>query len=197
MWSYQVINLITKWNPVRGLPHWYLLCSYDHFFNGDDRSDSEGVPRSPFALLSPVIFFSFLFSRCRMWHVSGVIFVKCYHFVCFFVLIFPAILHSMCIYCVSFSIHIGYFPVYVWLLVMYHWLSVPNNGKSALFALRPVYACTSHVQQPLYCFWCVSSFVTVTETGYLRPFRKSTSGGNVNNQLSYYLNTKIWENKFA
>lgn len=104
-----------------------------------------------------------------MWHVSGVIFVKCFLFS------FPAILHFMCIYCVI-SIHIRYFPVYVWLLVMYHWLSVPNKGKSALFALRPVYACTSHVQQPLYCFWCVSSFVTVTETGFffflanLEPF---------------------------
>lgn len=100
--------------------------------------------------------------RCRMWHVSGVIFVECFLFP------FLPYSHSMCIYCVI-SIHIRYFPVYVWLLVMYHWLSVPNNGKSALFALRPVYACTSHVQQPLYCFWCVSSSVTVTDTGSSQP----------------------------
>lgn len=96
---------------------------------------------------------------CRMWHVSGVIFVvKCF---VFFLLPYSI----SCVFTVSF-IHIRYFSVHVWLLVMYHWLSVPNNGKSALFTLSPVYACTSHVQEPLYCFWCVSSFLTVTETGF-------------------------------
>lgn len=137
------------WSP----PQWEMI--------GQWAKKSVAVPP-----VSCVFFFS---KKCRMWHVSGVIFVKC-----FFFFPFPVILHFMCIYCVI-SIHIRYFPVYVWLLVMYHWLSVPNNGKSALFALRPVNACTSHVQQPQYCFWCLSSSVTVTETGFfdsLHPLEK-------------------------
>ena len=128
----------------------------------NDRSASEVVPLPP----CPSCFY-----QCGTRNVSGIIFVMCFLFP------FPAILHFMCIYCVI-SIHIRYFPVYVWLLVMYHWLSVPNTGRSALFALRPVYACTSHVQQPLYCFWCVSSCVTVTETRFfaiLDPFCKMTA----------------------
>lgn len=66
--------------------------------------------------------------RCRTWHVSGVIFVKCFLFP------FLPYSHFMCIYCVI-SIHIRYSPVYVWLLVMYHWLSVPNNGEKC--SVRP------------------------------------------------------------
>lgn len=105
---------------------------------------------------------------------------------------FPVILHFMCIYCVI-SIHIRYFPVYVWLLVMYHWLSVPNNGKSALFALRPVNACTSHVQEPQYLLLmslllCDCHWDRLFDS--LEPLEKSKSYSSIEKEFSYFLSHK-------
>lgn len=103
------------------------------------RKKSVGIPAPSCVLCS-------CDAGCGM--LVGSFYVKCFLFSFSLPYSIPCLL-----LCYSFSPYTsGIFPVYVQLLVMYHWLSVPNNGKSALFALRPVYACTSHVQQPLYCF---------------------------------------------
>lgn len=119
--------------------------------------------RSPCALPSAVS------SRRRMWHVSGVIFVKCFPFPflpfsipCVFNVLFPYISGIFLFMCDYWSCIIGW----VCLTVAGELCSAP------LLPPRPVYACTSHVQQPLYCFWCVSSRVTVTETGF-SPFLRA------------------------
>lgn len=121
-----------------------------------------------------------VFFRCRMRHVNGAIFVECFFiFFCSFSCHTPFHVY----YCVI-SIHIRYFPVYVWLLVMYHWLSVSLTTARVLCLPSNLYMpvhpmCNNHcnafnVSPPL----LVSLRLALCHPW---PLWKSTSWDNIKN----------------
>lgn len=166
----QFRGLVTVGNMI-------MLCSWDRIGHSVKKS-IEPIMCPP----SYFLCFTLLF-QCRMWHVSGVIFVvKCFvFFSCHtpfhaYLLLFPYTSGIFLFMCDYWSCIIGWVC-----LIMVKVLCSPSA----------LYACTSHVQQPLYCFWYVSSSVTVTETGFLAslgPLWKSTSYDGV--KLSQFIRTK-------
>lgn len=158
MWSYWMIfTLITKWNPVRGLPVRGLMITSSM---GDDTVGQTVMTSVP--LPSWLLCF-FFHAGCGMLVESFLLSV--------FFLFFPAIPHFMCIYCYFHTYNIRDFPVYVWLLVMYHWLSVPNCSRelcSPSDLYMPVHPmCNNH---------CIAFDVSppLWLSKRLRPFCKST-----------------------
>lgn len=158
MWSYRVINLITKWNPVRGsasvlvIRYALLLWSLPQW--GNDRSASEEVCRRPSCLPCS--------SDCRMWHVSGVIFVKCF--------LFPFLPYSIpCVFTVFFPYTSGillYMCDYWSCIIGWVCLTTARVLCSPSDLYMPVHPmCNDHC----IAFDVSSSFVTVTETGFFSP----------------------------
>lgn len=126
------------------LPQWEMI----------GQSDREEVCRSPSALLSPVFFW------CRVWHVSGVIFVECFSFFLFLPYSIP------CVFTVLFPYTSGIFLYmcdYWSCIIGWVCLTTARVLCSPSDLYMPVHPMCN---KPLYCFWCVSSFVTVTETGF-------------------------------
>lgn len=101
-----------------------------------------------------------MFFRCRTWHVSGVIFVKCFFF-------FPLLPYSIsCVFNVllPYTSGIFLFMCDYWSCII-GWVCLTTAGVlcSPSDLYMPVHPMCN---KPLYCFWCVSSCVTVTETGF-------------------------------
>lgn len=147
MRSYQVINLITKWNPVRGSASLLVIWSALFLWSLPQWETIGQTVKKSIEVSLPSCLLRFFF-WCRMWHVSGVIFLKC-----FLLFIFSFLPYSIpCVFTVlcPYTSGIFLFMCNYWSYII-GWVCL-TNGKSALSTLRPVYACTFHVQQPLYCF---------------------------------------------